>query len=338
MHLNVTSFGPCGNISGIEIEQISTNEWRNCMIGYILIWTAIVGLLVYVPILYIMCTSKLLKAPCYSFMINLGISDVISLISWIIVGVHTATHGHQVPHPLMVVILCLLVIGWGNLSVSLAMIAVSIYIAVCHPLKQTNLFGWKRVKLLLAFCWFYAIAIHASPTFIPPNMVYLISSYICYWPNEKVQKYYEYEDPTFAFIVVALCLFCYLNIIVKYAKSRKRVIPKNDANFFSVEGRRQFKLALQTAIRFATFFIYDISYYIVSGDCEANLWVKFIFCTYLWCLNNALSPFIYLMFNMQIRLALKNSVFNMPILQTFVVRQCMKDSIKSSLDGNSGKH
>lgn len=66
----------------------------------------------------------------------------------------------------------------------------------------------------------------------------------------------------------------------------------------------QFRIALQTVIRCLTFFVYDLLYYIVSLY-TTDVWVVFICSTYLWCLNNALNPFIYLCFNKQLRTAVR---------------------------------
>lgn len=262
-----------------------------------------------------MYKSKQLISPCYTFMISLGISDCTSLVGWMVIGIDTCTHGLVVPKIVVTVVLCFLVIGWGSLTTHEAMTAINRYVSVCHPTKHDAMFTKNKMKILLGISWFYAICVHAAATFIPPNMYYSLDGYYAVWGNDVVTTYYTYEDITCCSMVFIICLFSYSSIMIKFARVRRQIAP---TPVRTIQGKAQMlkerkdfifqiKLALQTSVRCLTFFVYDILYYLVSLY-STNLWAIFICSTYLWCLNNALNPWVYLIFNEQLRKVLKQYV------------------------------
>lgn len=309
------------NDSNMFNESCSFSYRNDYIVASLFMLTSVSGLVAYVPCLVVMIKSLELSSPVYTFMISLGISDCASLIGWIIIGLDTYTHGVVLPKTLITVVLCFLVIGWGSLTIHEAMVAVNRLVAVCFSSKHDILFGQNRMKFLLAVSWFYAICLHALATFIPPNMYYTLQGYYAAWASDTVTLYYTYEDITCCSIVFSICITCYVFIIIKFTKVRKQVTPKltsthnNHSSKENKEAMFQFRLALQTAIRCLTFFAYDISYYIVPTYTD-NLWAVFICSTYLWCLNNALNPFIYLCFNKQLRKAVRRVLFKKADYQT----------------------
>lgn len=336
MAFNGTTSNNSSNVDFSKMDRV---------VGSMLICTSLLGIIAYIPVLWAMLTSKLLKASCYKFMISLSISDTLCLIGWTVIGIHTVTHGRAIPEWMITVVLCICVVGWGSLCSHLVMIAVNMYVNVCCPTKLTYVFSKTNVKSFLCCCWIYAIFIHGSPTlFVWPHMIYDIQSYTCKWVNKHVTQYYVIEDITFVTLISIIFVACYVGIMMKYAQVRRKVAQsvgvvvdtvnppssatnrRNSLNpLSSSTNRRQFKLALQTAIRFATFFIYDILYYVIS-ECEhCHMCTKFLLATYLWCLNNALSPFIYLCFNGQLQFAIRSALTRRNIL------------IKSSSPFNDGR-
>lgn len=300
--------------STFDNTSLTSNFQSDRIVGLLFIITSSISLVIYVPMLIVMYKSSKLSSHCYTFMISQGVSDVFSLIGWIIIGIHTITHELLVPKLMITIVLCLLVVGWGSLTTHLAMIAINRYIAVCQPQHQNRLFQKRNMIILLGVSWFYAIFIHAMPTFIPPNMIYSLNGYFATWESDVITKYYTIEDITCCSIVSVVCVFCYSAIIIKYAQVRRQIAPSvvivDVAKIKERrDGRRQFKLALQTAIRCVTFLVYDLLYYVVSLY-STNLWAVFICSTYLWCFNNALNPWIYLIFNEQLRTIMKNLILS----------------------------
>lgn len=304
------SYDKDANITrSIRTEEQVKNDY---IVASLFLSTSFFGLITYIPCLVAMYKSKHLKSPCYTFMVSLGVSDCASLIGWFVIGLDTCTHGDIIPKKMITVVLCFLVIGWGSLTTHEVMISINRYIAVCHSSRHDLLFNRNRMVVLLSVSWFYAICIHASPTFIPPNMYYSLNGYYAVWASDAITTYYTYEDISCCSLVFLICIFSYISVIVKYAHVRRQVSPNGKKNNKSRAKEKkdamfQFRLALQTSVRCLTFFIYDLLYYLVSFY-STNLWAVFICSTYLWCLNNALNPWVYLIFNEQLRKVLKNKI------------------------------
>lgn len=316
------------NSTNSDLSSAVGNEgsYRNdYIVGSLFFVTSFFGLVTYIPCMVAMYKSPQLKSPVYTFMISLGVSDCTSLVGWLIIAVDTYTHGFVVPKPVITVVLCFLVIGWGSLTTHEAMVAINRLVAVCFSTQHDVLFSKKRMTLLLGISWFYAICIHAFATFLPPNMYYSLDGYYAVWASDTVTLYYTYEDITCCSIVFTICVTCYISIIAKYTKVRKQITPKmlatQNNNLFKErkDFMFQFRLALQMAVRCLTFFVYDLLYYIVSLY-STNLWAVFIYSTYLWCLNNALNPWVYLCFNKQLRNALRRTLFPQSDIPTETTR------------------
>lgn len=168
--------------------------------------------------------------------------------------------------------------------------------------KLDFLFSRSRMYFIVTACWVYAIFIHAFPTFLPPHMNYVLDGYAAIWDNPYITNYYFVEDISCCSCVFVLVCTCYAAIIIRYRKIRQQftVLPSS-----TVAARvRQFRLALQCMIRCFAFFFYDIIYYII-GYLTDGIWLTFICSTYLWAFNNALSPWLYLAFDRQLRATVK---------------------------------
>lgn len=299
--------------SNHSIWSKEESERNDAIVASLIIITSLFGLITYIPCIAAICKAKQLKSPCYTFIISLGFSDCTSLFAWLIIGIHTASHGMLIPKSIVTAIFAMLDIGWGSLAIHEAMIAVNRYIAVCHPDKHELYFNRKRMIILLIMSYLYAVGIHASATFVPPHMVYFMKSYTARWLNQNVIAYYTYSEPLCAAIIFIICIFSYVSVIVKYTHVRKLVSPDTTIANKSKEAKDkkeamfQFRLTLQTAIRSLTFFCYDLLFFFITFS-TSNLWAVFICATYLWCLNNAICPWIYLCFNGRLRKVLKGYI------------------------------
>lgn len=264
--------------------------------------TAIWGLLGYAIVLPAIWSSKKLRHPCYSIIFSLGISDSASLIAWVLVGVHTVTHASLIPDLIIRHSLCVLVVGWGSLTVHIGVLGINRYMAICATEKHDKAFTKKKLIFIFIGCWIYAIFVHAFPTFLPPHMGYVLDGYAAVWDNPTITDYYFVEDISWCSFIFSLNVVCYAAIIVRYRQIRKQIteMPASAVN----ARMRQFRLALQCMIRCFSFFFYDLLYYVI-GYITANIWLTFICSTYLWAFNNALSPWVNLAFDRQLRTVVK---------------------------------
>lgn len=205
---------------------------------------------------------KKLRHSCYAIIFSLGISDLASLITWIIIGLHTMTHAKIFPNLLIRHSLCVLVVGWGSLTVHIGLLSVNQFVAICKSDKHSLLFSRTRMYFIFTRCWVYAIFVHAFPTFLPPNMNYYLDGYTAKWDNPVITSYYFAEDITWCSSMFLLVFACYAAIIIRYRRSRQQfsILPAS-----TIAARvRQFRLALQCMIKCFAFFFYDLLYYIIS--------------------------------------------------------------------------
>lgn len=300
------------NISKVVV--IKNTKESDIIVGCLLLITAGFGLITYIPCLVAMWKSKQLRSPCYTLMISLGLSDCLSCICWMVVGFYTCIHGTVIPEKVITACFSLLSFGWKCMKSHEVTTAINRYIAVCHATKHDKLYSKRNMILWLVLIWVIS-TVENIPSFLPPNMVYTLNGYYAVWMNKDITTFSSYEDLTGCTLVFVISVFCYTAIAVKFRQVRKQVAPsatsiggknpqqdKERKNFMF-----QFRLALQTSIRCFTFYIYDCLYYVISLYSD-DLWVIFICGTYLWCLTNAMNPWIYLVFNNQLRKIIQTGI------------------------------
>lgn len=288
-----------------NIEPSSKSDSNDFIVACLIIITSLLGLIFYLPCLFAMFLSKKLNSPCYTFMISLAVSDCICLLAWFIIGLDTCTHGTIIPKRLMTVSMCIQSVGWGNIKIHEPMISVNRYIAVCHKDKHDHMFSKNKMIILITVSWLYAVVVDAFPAYVA-DVYYTLDGYYFGWNNQGMSTYSTYYDLATSSAMFLISILCYVKIIMKFAKVRKEVTAKV-VNSHKKDLVVQFKLALQTAIRFLFFFIDDLLYYVVAFK-GADMWPTFVVCTYLWCMNNAINGWIFVTFNPQLRKVMKNYV------------------------------
>ena len=285
----------------------------------ILLSTTVLGLLGNVLVIIIFLHSKKLRTPQNVFIINLAISDTITLISN---GptLHTLVYhyGERYVSDTQCLItaffLCLAAIAS---IITMGAIAVTRYISIVHPSKKGKLLVWWKCNLCAAIIWLYSCSMLIPVFFGWGRYSYQETVYLCCieWSFNMVYNVILFMLG-FGLATVTI-LFCYVHIFKSVKNSKRRIQHFQGADLKKIakESKLQseeVRLAIQLLVIFLLFNICWLPYLLLSmfidPNGNANLWLYGLFINLVF-VNSAINPPLYLYYNKRFRTELERTFY-----------------------------
>ncbi len=280
----------------------STPSVNSCANDYIagstFVVVAGVGLVIYIPIMIVLMNPKYkndFSSPFYTIVKSLGFSDVFSLLLWMLLGIHTVTHGLVLPTSIVAYIFWLLLITWVVLIWHLVLMSLDRYVAICHVDKRDKILSGRNTLILIGFNYFFAWWLLICFV-IPENQFGY--SFSGYYPTHKdsicisVFHYFDYTECPVSFV---FCLISQI-LVIRGFRAASAVQNLNE----KTRRIREFRIFIQTVLLCSAFFICDLLYYTVWLMTD-DIWINFYTGIVLWEVNNMAAAVIYITFNSSVR-------------------------------------
>ncbi len=117
-----------------------TSADQDFMAGTFICCFSVIGLLGYIPVLFVLLRSTALSHPVYRLMISLGVTDCASLVIRFTVGIFTFSHGTLFDQIVIDWLMVVIEYVWFSLVCHVAAISFNRYLAVCKPTKHHRWF------------------------------------------------------------------------------------------------------------------------------------------------------------------------------------------------------
>jgi hypothetical protein len=301
-------------------EAISTSEqWENVFAASIMGVLSVMGLIAYLLIIVIIVRfrQEFLENSYYVFVISLAFSDCLMLVLFAFYSVPcTITQSYILGHNFDRAAGVIDNLQYYTGCVLVALIAFNRYLAVCRFHSYQSIFCDRNVYIFMAGAWVFGIFVSSFQIFSPFGQDYYYDSYgwgfdMTRWGN----KYYTMYDQTFSVVTFLFLVACYASLLLK--RPGQQVGHQNTR-----DQKRRAKTERNLALQFGLVIILLITQglgFTIVPLLTSSKWA-FLALTVLFIVNNSCSPFIYLIFNSQIRSSFFKLVpFLKPSSQTAVV-------------------
>ncbi len=272
--------------------------------GALLAGTSAISFALYVLVLVAIVRSKNVhfKNVYYVFVISLGIEDVCALVLWFFLGLHIVLHGSLLSDLQIDYGIGVLMTLWNVFEAHAYILSVSRYLAICRPAWHYHGFEAKlKPKFWLCLMWFVAVFVVSVINFWPPMGAYFRIDGYTIRLTPVATSFYSIYSPTVMSGLAITVIFCYGSIYINYRKAKAAVSHLSMYNEHGPNMGLQFRLAAQAFTICAMFSFWDISWYYTEGIVPTDKWFTFVYYTYLWTFNHAANPFIYLIFDKNLR-------------------------------------
>lgn len=312
----------------VEDSDLSIQYRNDYVVGFFFMLPALPGLIIYIPVMMVLLSPAYKKDFSSSFYVilkSLGFADIAALILWIILSLHTLTHGQMFPHQIVAFLFWPLDITWVVLVWHLVLMSINRYVAICHMTKMDSIFSIRNTLFFVGLIYFVAWLVLMPFAFPCCQMGFSFKGYFPVHRTDqiwfKIWQNFDFVEFPLAFVV---CLASHILVTIKY-RSIKRTAhhPQSQQHNSQTSGnrrsdRKEFRMFLQTVTVCLAFLVCDLLYNTVWLG-TSDIWINFFTGMWLWELNNMIGPVIYLIFN--------------PSIRTKVISLCFGKKIGGRLNG-----
>ena len=251
-----------------------------------------------VVIIYIYMSCKQLRTPSNMFIVNLALGDLTFLISSTMTVHNMANDGRMLLGYKGCVASAIIIIICATVSlITMALIAISRYMAIVHPQKKKWL-SWKSCGAICVVSWFYALAFMA-PTFAGWGRIgYHRAGWACTYDWSYNLAYNLIIFSGSQVLTSAIMVYCYAKIFWVFRQSKKRVAGEKTKE--KGPKKEEIRLAIQLLVVFAIYNIcwgpYFLVALIIDPLGQLSPWIYGFFgITIYW--NSSVNILVYLYYN-----------------------------------------